>query len=160
MSYINQNLIVAQLDVKNEDEAISTLADLLFEHKYVNKDYKQAVLDREKIFPTGLPSGKIGVSIPHTDVKYVNKPAIAFASLKNPIIFKNMADNSQNVEVRFMAMLAMKEPHSQVELLQKLMDLFQQQNLLSDFVNEKSSSKLYEDINSYFRGGVENEIHS
>ena len=57
MKYIDKDLVLAQLDVKNADEAISTLADILYKHKNVSQNYKQAVLDREKIFPTGLPSG-------------------------------------------------------------------------------------------------------
>ncbi|WP_297817198.1 PTS sugar transporter subunit IIA [uncultured Lactobacillus sp.] len=150
MKYIDKDLVLAQLDVKNADEAISTLADILYKHKNVSQNYKQAVLDREKIFPTGLPSGKIGVAIPHTDVKYVNKPAIAFATLNEPIIFKNMADKSQDVKVQFIAMLAMKEPHSQVELLQKLMELFQHQDLLANLIQEENSKNLYEDLASYF----------
>lgn len=154
LNYIDADLVLAQLDVKNADEAISTLADILYKHKNVNQDYKQAVLDREKIFPTGLPSGKIGVAIPHTDVKYVNTPAIAFATLNKPIVFKNMADKSQDVKVQFIAMLAMKEPHSQVELLQKLMELFQHQDLLESLIQEKDSRKLYEDIASYFKKEV------
>lgn len=154
MDYIDSDLVLAQLDVKSATEAISTLADLLYEHNNVNQDYKKAVLDREKIFPTGLPSGKIGVAIPHTDVKYVNKPAIAFATLQKPVIFKNMADKSQDVEVQFMAMLAMKEPHSQVELLQSLMELFQHQELLAKLIKEKDSKNLYENLASYFKKEV------
>ena len=83
-------------------------------------------------------------------MKYVNKPAIAFATLNEPIIFKNMADKSQDVKVKFIAMLAMKEPHSQVELLQKLMELFQHQDLLANLIQEENSKNLYEDLASYF----------
>lgn len=154
MDYIDNDLVLAQMDVKSATEAISTLADLLYQHKNVNQDYKQAVLDREEIFPTGLPSGKIGVAIPHTDIKYVNKPAIAFATLQKPVVFKNMADKSQDVEVRFMAMLAMKESHSQVQLLQRLMELFQHQDLLAKLIQEEDSEQLYEDLASYFKKEV------
>lgn len=150
MDFIKENLVIANLQASNSQDVISTLADKLHETGYVNADYKQAVLDREKIYPTGLPSGQINVAIPHTDVKYVKSPAIIFATLKSPVEFKNMADKKQNVSVRFVAMLAMKEPHSQVQLLQKLMQLFQKQDLLAKLVSLTDSSELYKEIKQYF----------
>lgn len=150
LSFVKDGLVFAKLDVSDSTDAISTLADQLFKQGFVTESYKQAVLDREEIFPTGLPSGEGGVAIPHTDVKYVNKPVIAFATLKKPVFFKNMADKSKDVEVRFVAMLAMKEPHSQVQLLQKLMEMFQEQELMSKLVEYKDSKELYDALASYF----------
>lgn len=150
LSFVKDGLVFAQLDVSDSTDAISTLADQLFKQGFVTESYKQAVLDREEIFPTGLPSGEGGVAIPHTDVKYVNKPVIAFATLKKPVFFKNMADKSKDVKVRFVAMLAMKEPHSQVQLLQKLMEMFQEQELMSKLVEYKDSKELYDALASYF----------
>lgn len=42
----------------------------------VKDDFEQAVLRREQTHPTGLPSGKIAVAIPHTDVQYVKEAGI------------------------------------------------------------------------------------
>ncbi len=81
VNYIDSQLVFSQLDAKDSTDVISQLADALYKQGYVNADYKQAVLDREKVYPTGLPSDDICVAVPHTDVKYVKKPAIVFASL-------------------------------------------------------------------------------
>lgn len=154
MSYINENLVFAHLSATDSTDVISQLADALYKNGNVNADYKQAVLDREKIYPTGLPSGEICVAVPHTDVKYVKSPAIVFASLESPVKFANMADKSQTVDAKFVAMLAMKEPHSQVELLQNLMQLFQNQDLLKKFISLDSSEELYKDLVTYFEKEV------
>lgn len=154
MEYVNKNLVLAKLKATDYKDAITQLANLLQKQGYVNKDFAQAVLDREEIYPTGLPSGKVNVAIPHTDIKYVNSPAIAFASLEKPIKFKNMADKSQEIDVNFIAMLAMKEPHSQVSLLQNLMKLFQKQNLLKELTSITSSSQLFEQLSNYFEKEV------
>ncbi len=151
MDYIDSQLVFSQLDAKDSTDVISQLADALYKHGNVNADFKQAVLDREKIYPTGLPSGDICVAVPHTDVKYVKKPAIVFASLKKAVDFANMADKSQKVSVRFVAMLAMKEPHSQVTLLQNLMQLFQNQDYLAKLIKIDDSEKLYEELKDYFK---------
>ena len=105
MDYRDSQLVFSQLDAKDSTDVISQLADALYQHGNVNADFKQAVLDREKVYPTGLPSGEICVAVPHTDVKYVKKPAIVFASLKKAVDFANMADKSQKVSVRFVVML-------------------------------------------------------
>ena len=47
--------------------AIDALSLNLLDRKLVTVDYPQAVKDREKKFPTGLPTSPIGVAIPHTD---------------------------------------------------------------------------------------------
>lgn len=154
MDYINKDLVYAHLNGKNSTDVINKLADALYQHGNVNADYKQAVLDREKKYPTGLPSGDICVAVPHTDVKYVKSPAIVFASLDHPVKFANMADKSQTVEVKFVAMLAMKEPHSQVKLLQSLMQLFQNQELLKKLIGLDSSADLYDELVSYFKKEV------
>lgn len=150
MGFINKNLVIAHLSAKDSTQAISQIADLLYKSGKVKSTYKQAVLDREKTFPTGLPSGEICVAVPHTDVKYVNEPAIAFATLNNPVTFANMADKSQKIKVSVIAMLAMKEPHSQVKLLQNLMELFQKQDYLKELISIDDPEKLFEKLNSYF----------
>lgn len=151
MDYIDSQLVFSQLDATDSTDVISQLADALYQHGNVNADFKQAVLDREKVYPTGLPSGEICVAVPHTDVKYVKKPAIVFASLKKAVDFANMADKSQKVSVRFVVMLAMKEPHSQVTLLQNLMQLFQNQDHLAKLIKIDDSEKLYEELKDYFK---------
>ncbi|WP_295731930.1 PTS sugar transporter subunit IIA [uncultured Limosilactobacillus sp.] len=151
MDFIKDNLVFAHLSAQDSTGVISQLADALYRNGNVNGDYKQAVLDREKVYPTGLPSGDICVAVPHTDVKYVKSPAIVFATLDQPVKFANMADKSQTVDARIVTMLAMKEPHSQVQLLQNLMQLFQNQDLLKKLLKLDSSAKLYDELVAYFK---------
>lgn len=149
-SYLQQNLFFAHLEAKDSTEVICKMANALYEANKVNAEYKDAVIAREEQFPTGLPSGEIAVAIPHTDVKYVKDPAIAFASLKEPVEFANMGVKTQKVKVKFVVMLAMKEPHSQVSLLQKLMALFQNQTFLAELLEITTADELYRRVADYF----------
>lgn len=151
-SYIKPNLVFAKFKASSSTDIISQLADKLYQNGNVTSGYKDAVLAREKEFPTGLPSqsGKYDVAIPHTDVKYVNQPAIAFASLDNPVEFTNMGDHSQQVQARFVVMLAMKEPHSQVKLLSQLMALFQDEDALAKLWGITNSERLYQELSVRF----------
>lgn len=144
MKVTQRNLIFSKVDSKNSNEIIHYLAEKLFKAGKVNKDFEQAVKERERVYPTGLPIGDIPVAIPHTDVKYVKQSAIAIAILKNPVEFHNMAKNDESINVKIVVMLAMKEPHSQVDMLQKLMKMFQNQDLLTKISNLDDNDEIYE----------------
>jgi PTS system galactitol-specific IIA component len=127
---ISADLIVSQLKAANFQEIIESLGNRLQAFGYVKGSYVPAVIKRERIFPTGLPLGNINVAIPHTDVEHVNKPAIAVATLAHPVVFGNMGDPGNTLEVSIVFLLAMKEPHAQVNLLQNLVETFQNPEIL------------------------------
>jgi len=127
---VSADLIISQLDAMNYQEIVQALGDKLQAFGYVKDSYVSAVIKREGIFPTGLPLGDINVAIPHTDVEHVNKPAIAVATLASPVAFGNMGDPSETLEVSIVFLLAMKEPHAQVNLLQNLVETFQNPEVL------------------------------
>jgi PTS system galactitol-specific IIA component len=131
-SFINAQAIMTRLKAESSTEVIKVLGDKLCVLGYVNENYVPAVIQRESVYPTGLMlGGKYNVAIPHTDTKYVHNAGIAFASLENPVIFKNMGDPASDVETNMVFLLAVKDPKDQVEFLQKLTDIFQQEELMN-----------------------------
>ena len=96
----------------------------------MKESYADAVIAREKIFATGLPTLLGGVAIPHTDVEHVNTPAVCIARLKEPVDFIVMGDDTETVSVDCVFMLAMKEAHAQLTLLQNLMGILQDADAL------------------------------
>ena len=55
----------------------------------------------------------------------MNKSQICFLSLDEPIEFEDMVDKSHKISVELVFMLAMAQPHEQVNTLQNLIALFQ-----------------------------------
>ena len=151
MNLLSPQLVFAQVDFNSADEIIHFLAEQLKKENKVKDTFEQAVKSREAVHPTGLPSGEIAVAIPHTDVQYVNAPAITFATLSHPISFHNMAVTEQTLNVQIVVMLALKNPHSQVEMLQKLMALFQDQELLSKLMQISSDKDLYKAVSKHIQ---------
>lgn len=147
---LEKNLIFIGLDVKDKMEAISQMAARLEDYGYVNNEYKNAVIEREKVFPTGLPTKGVGVAIPHTDIKYVNKSAIAIGVLKNPVIFNVMGNPEEDVDVKLIFMLALKEPQLQINTLRDLVEIFQDENLLAEIANSDSEEKIIGIISKCF----------
>ncbi|AVK64038.1 hypothetical protein C5Z26_07900 [Lactobacillus sp. CBA3606] len=149
MSILNKELVFSHVDANDADELIHYLAEQLKQAGKVKDTFEQAIKDREKIYPTGLPTGKIAVAIPHTNVEYVNEAAIAFATLAHPIKFHNMAVTDQTVDAQIVVMLAMKNPHSQISMLQKLMALFQDQTLLGRLQQITDNEQLFKIVSEH-----------
>ncbi|GLC87153.1 PTS sugar transporter subunit IIA [Lysinibacillus piscis] len=122
---LTTKLVELQADHPTKEAVITCLAEKLYEQQYVKESYSAAVLAREVIYPTGLPLANTGVAIPHTDSVHVLKPAIAVSMLKNPVSFCVMGSPDSQVEVSMVLMLAISDPESQLELLQRLMGIFQ-----------------------------------
>lgn len=127
--YFNMNIILLHQIFSDKDQALSKMADVLYDHKAVTTEYKQAILNRESQFPTGLLLPSMGVAIPHTESDKVITSQIAFAQLEEPIIFQQMSDNKL-ISVQLIFMLALKDAHKQPIMLQNLMQMFQDDQLM------------------------------
>lgn len=125
--YISSRLIQKEVIAKNDLEALDSLSSLLINEGIVKDSFKDAIKEREQEFPTGLPLRDIGVAIPHTDSIHVIRQSIAIGILKQPVKFRIMGGSEDElVEVKIMFMLAIKDPHKQVEFLQALVNLMQE----------------------------------
>lgn len=123
---LEEKIIKLQITgLDNSEEALAFLSDKLEEKGVVNNQFKENILKREIEFATGLYVNGVGVAIPHTDPDYVNYSQIALMTLKNPIDFKQMGDHSVDVPVQIIFMLALKESHQHLEMLQKLVEFIQ-----------------------------------
>lgn len=147
-SFINAQAIATRAKAESNAEVIKILGDKFHALGYVKEGYVPSVISREDNFPTGLMlEGKYNVAIPHTDTVYVNNPGVAFASLEKPVIFKNMGEPDSGIEVNMVFLLAVKDPKDQVELLQKLIEMFQNEELLDDLYKAKDGVEVEQILN-------------
>ena len=134
---------------KTKQEVLTQLAEHLHEAGYVKASYADGILKREEIYPTGLSTGQINVAVPHTDCEHVNQDAVAVGLLDSPVTFKAMDDPSRDVPVSIIIMLALKEPHGQVEMLQKVIALVKQQDDLRRMLRAADTKEAYQVIAHY-----------
>lgn len=136
---MDADLIKINLDATTNNDVIKALGELMKKKEYVKDSYVDAVLNREATLPTGLNIGGTCVAIPHTDPVHVNAPAIAVGLLNTPVKFHSMIAPDQELDVRVVFLLAVKDPKEQVELLTKLMALFQNVETLQkiEMANER-----------------------
>lgn len=80
--------------------------------------------------------------MPHSDTEYVKKPFIYIVRLKQPVIVRQMGDN-QEMLVKDIFFLGIKEPTKQVGLLQLLITLFQEEAFMEALQNVEESEAMY-----------------
>lgn len=123
--YFDKKLCLFHQTFQSRSELFDAMFQKMNQAKIVKKSYLEGISTREEEYPTGLLVGKTGIAIPHTDSRHVNTSQICFASLEKPIEFSNMGDKSDKIQVELVFMLAMSQPHEQVQTLQNLISLFQ-----------------------------------
>lgn len=101
-------------------EVIGRLAARLAVRGYVTAGFQEAVLERERDFPTGLPTA-VPVAIPHTEARHCLRSALAVGLLAQPVSFGEMGNSQRTLPVRIVFLLALADPKEQVLWLQRFM---------------------------------------
>ncbi len=138
--FFDESVILLDMEGDTAEKVLRMMAANLVEKSLVKESFVPAILKREREFATGLPTNSVPVAIPHTDVEHVKQKSISVAVLKNPVDFVVMGEESQTTAVRLVFMLAMDEVHSQLTLLQKLMQIFQEEETLKKIVETKNKT--------------------
>lgn len=149
---INPKMILKMnTDGKEKSDILSFLAEQLHQENYVKNTYKNGILKREGIYPTGLFTGAINVAVPHTDCIHVNEDAIAVGLLSRPVNFKAMDNPEKDVPVSIVIMLAIREAHGQITMLQKILALVKEQQILKNLLEINDTQKIYQIISNYLK---------
>ena len=137
----SNELVFLEQSHKCENDFLNFISDELLKKGYVKESFKDAIINREKEYPTGIGTEIYNLAIPHTDTEHVNKSGIAFVKFNNKCEFKEMCTNNNlNVDMAFVLLVTKKE--EQVVLLSKLMGLFSNNEFLEQLYNEKNESNI------------------
>jgi len=145
----SENQIFTNLSFKNSKEALDFLAEQLIQQGCVEKGYKQAIIEREKEYPTGLSSPGVNIAIPHADYQLVKKATVIVGILKDPVVFHSMEDVEKQLDVQIIMMMAIDEPHGQLNMLQKVVSIIQNENLTHQLVSCRSSEEAKKQLEPY-----------
>ena len=146
--YFDSSVILLDVEANTKEEVLRTMAANLEEKDLIKDSYVEAVIAREQEFATGLPTAGYSVAIPHTDVEHVNQKTISVAILKDPVDFGVMGDPDGTTPVKIVFLLAMNESDAQLNLLQRLMQIFQDEDTLNFLASEQEKSKMVDLLSS------------
>ncbi|UZT08377.1 PTS 2-O-a-mannosyl-D-glycerate transporter subunit IIABC [Clostridium sp. LQ25] len=154
----NENLITIDLDLNKKEDVIKYLVKQLYDEGKLSseKDFYNAVLDREALSPTGFEAG---LAVPHGKSNAVKEAAFAVAKLKRPISEWESVDENNKVELVFLLAIPTSEAGStHIELLAELMTRISNEEYKKSLENSKDKHEFYkrldmtikeDDINVY-----------
>lgn len=141
---LNESLMVLGMEASSSKEVFEQLGGILTQEGYTKDSYVEALIAREREFPTGLDMDGFGVAIPHTDVSHVKKAATGVAVLKKPVTFIQMGTDDEEVEVKLVFMLSVENPKGHIEELQKLLAIIQDKHVLEQLCEAEDAKKIIE----------------
>lgn len=143
LELLDVDAVCLKLDARDAADVIENLGIRLYIDGYVKDTFVDAALSREQKLPTGLPlGGEVNAAIPHTDVIHVLKPGVAMATLKRPVVFKNMINPDEDVKVQLVFLLSLEKPKTQIEMLQEIAGVLQK----PETVQKLMSAVSFEDV--------------
>ena len=137
----NERLCFIEDDLEQE-ELINKVSSIFMDQNLVTDTYAEALINREKEFPTGFDLGFLGVAIPHVEEKYVKKNALWIASVKKGCTWKNNEDNSE-IQVHLCFGLLLSNPNEQLKFLQWLSACFQNKEFLLTLSKAENRDELH-----------------
>lgn len=143
---LRDSLCDIRLDVSDYEGVMQHLGATLIKEGYAKKSYVEALISREKEYPTGLNVDGFGVAIPHTDIQHVIRGGIAIGILKNPVTFIQMGSDDEEVDVQIIFMLAVANPNEHIENLQKIITIIQDKEILIKLSKVSDSKEIIEII--------------
>ncbi len=128
---LKKEFIHLNLNCENAQEAMRILAQSFVDSSVVKESFIEAVIEREKVYPTGLPASAFNIAIPHTVSEHVLMPAMAIGVMTHPLEVQQMGSPEITLEAQLFIMLAISDPKEQTALLRRIMKLLQNDELLT-----------------------------
>ncbi|MFI3283884.1 MAG: PTS sugar transporter subunit IIA [Erysipelotrichaceae bacterium] len=147
---LDKNLVKIGLDVKNKDDALHQLANVLCENGYID-DVSIFVKDiylREEEGVTGIGNG---IAIPHGKSDSAQRPGIAIARLKNPIKWETLDGNDVDTIFLFCVSTDANFARNHMLMLSKVAAKIADDDLLERVKTSTTSEQLI----SYMTGELE-----
>jgi PTS system galactitol-specific IIA component len=140
---LKEDCIIENLKAKTKEDALTAMCSILLTKGYVKDSFPQAILERERLYPSGLPMEGHKIAIPHTDAEHVNESVILFARLEDPVEFSSMGDPDEKILVRLISMFALKEKKQIGFLLDVLITAYSDNDTLDAVLRAPSAKEIY-----------------
>lgn len=115
-----EEISIEILSVMGEDwrTVLRQMAEYLLKKGYVKDSYIDALIKREGNYPTGIkiPIG-VNVAIPHAEIEYVIRQALVIGIPNKPVIFHNIEDPKDTVNVDLILLLVINNPKGYLNFL-------------------------------------------
>ncbi|KMY49736.1 PTS sugar transporter subunit IIA [Peribacillus loiseleuriae] len=130
--FVHDNLVFLDKEYKDFEDVLSHVMKTLINENYAEKDFEEALLIREKEFPTGLQLDGYAVAIPHGGSQYVKQDFISMVTLKNPIFMNRMDNPEESLAIDILFIIGFGKSDTHLQCLKQLMGLIQDPKVIED----------------------------
>jgi galactitol PTS system EIIA component len=140
------NLQVIISKKTTREEVLKELAVAAIAAGYAKEGFEQALLERERKYPTGLHTPQIEVAVPHADAEWTLRPSMVIGILEKPVIFEPMGGEGGEVQTELVFMLTIEDPSEHVDFLRAFSSLMEVPQVLIEFKQSGDPKPLVEII--------------
>ena len=144
---LKEDCIIENLEAATKEEALTLMSNMLLSKGYVKETFPAAILERERLYPSGLPMEGHKIAIPHTDAEHVNRSVILFARLARPLEFASMGEPDEKLQVSFISMFALAEKKEIGKMLEVLITTYSDNAILDNILKVSSAGEIYDILN-------------
>ena len=113
--FLRKELIKVGLDAADEEDALRQMSAEFVALGVAKDSFPEALLERERVYPTGLPAIAFDIAIPHCASENVKETSMGVAVLAHPVEFLQMGSPEITLHPEILFMLAIKDPKKQIE---------------------------------------------
>ena len=142
--YTNPTMILTGVQAEDAESVIRLLCDKAMDNGCIEPVFVQAILEREKEYPTGLPT-MVPLAIPHIHDGCL-RSFFSMAVLDEPVSFRCMGDPDEVIETRLVFLFGITDPSYQTAVLRKFSTIFQSEEELHQMMETKEAEKVMEQM--------------
>lgn len=126
--------VITHMKAKSKEDALHQLYEVLLKNGKVKASFYDAVLERERNYPTGLELEEYNAAIPHVVPAHVEHSAMGIAILDTPVTFQRMDDDEATVDVNVIFNIALDVNGKQIDILQEIMAILADKDVMGQLV--------------------------
>lgn len=139
--FLDLDLFKKNISSKTQLELFKEMGDLLVSKNYVKNNYTEIIIEREKIYPTGIMTSYCPVAMPHIDAKYSNVNTLFVVTSEKGIEFED-AEEDRNLYAKIIFGLIVKNHDEHIDFLVKISSIIQNVDLLNELYNAKNEVEM------------------
>ena len=139
---LNDNLVFHNLKASDNIEVLQIMGDAMIQEGYGEEGFTEALLKREKDYPTGLDVDGIEVAIPHTDAEHVKKEGISIAVLDQPVEFDAMGEDDCRILIKIVIMFTVAGKDKHIDRLLQILDMIKDEEILQGQLDAKNKEEI------------------
>lgn len=139
---ISADLVFLDESARDAETLLRDVGLRLVEQGLARPSFVEAIVARERRFPTGVETGTVAAALPHTDPEHVEIESIAFVRPAKTVEFRAMGDPSRTVPVQAAFIMLIADGEHQVGWLQALVGVLADDVLMALLLEQRSHAAI------------------